>query len=173
MTAIFDADRKHRYMLGRDIQPEGIIASVLMVNPSDANETDNDPTMGKVVGIGKQLGWRRVIVGNLFARIGKDIKCLRDPGSPIGPDNDRHLADIIDASEVTVVAWGTLAKIPDVHRKRWIDIVRMLDDRARRPYCFGVNDDGHPTHPLMLAHATPLIEWTPPWFPNRSKVIYE
>lgn len=169
MTAIFDAERKHRYRLEREVQEQGIVASIIMVNGSDANEADNDHTTTKLIGFGKALGWRRYIVGNLFARIGKDIKVLREPGDPIGPHNDRHLAEIIAEGDVLVCGWGALAKLPEVHRKRWIAIVRMADGLKKPMFCLGVNDDGHPKHPLMIGYDAPLIPWAAPWFPNRSK----
>jgi hypothetical protein len=169
MTAIFDADRKHRYRLEREVQPEGIVASIIMVNGSDAGETENDHTVTKLVGFGKALGWRRFIVGNLFARVGKDIKVLREHGNPVGPHNDVHLAEIIAAGDVLVVGWGALAKLPETLRKRWIDIVRMADGFDKKLYCLGVNDDGHPKHPLMIGYDAPLVEWQAPWFPNRGK----
>lgn len=169
MTAIFSPDRKYRYRLDREIQPEGIVAAIIMVNGSDAAEEKNDPTITKVIGFGKKLGWRRGIVGNLFGAVSTDIKGLRTFSDPIGPDNDRHLAEIIDAADITVVGWGALAKLPEVLRKRWIDVIRMLDERNRKPFCLGVNDDGHPKHPLMTGYDVPLTAWNAPWFPNRRK----
>lgn len=169
MTAIFSDDRKYRYRLEREIQPDGIVAAIIMVNGSDAAEEKNDPTITKVIGFGKKLGWRRVIVGNLFARVGKDIKVLREPGDHIGLHNDMYLAEIIKNGDVLVAGWGALAKLPEALRKRWIDIVRMADGLNKPLYCLGINDDGHPKHPLMTGYDVPLTEWQAPWFPNRRK----
>lgn len=169
MTAIFSADRLYRYRLEREIQPEGIVAAIIMVNGSDADEEKNDPTMNKVVGFGQRLGWRRVMVGNKFAAIGKDIKVLRGHPDPIGPDNDRHLATMIAVCDVLVVGWGAMAKLPETLRKRWIDVVRMADRLDKPMHCLDVNSDGHPKHPLMIGYDAQLKPWQPPWFPNRGK----
>ncbi len=167
MTAIFSTDRKYRYRLEREVQAEGIVASIIMVNGSDADETINDHTVTKLIGFGKALGWRRFIIGNLFGAIGKDIKVLRGHRDPVGPHNDQHLAEIIAAGDVLVVAWGTQAKLPATLRKRWIDIVRMADGLGKPMHCLGHCDDSHPKHPLMIGYDARLVAWTPPWFPNR------
>lgn len=167
MTAIFSPKRDYRYRLEREIQPEGIIASIIMVNGSDADEEKNDHTVTKLFGFGRALGWRRIIVGNLFGAIGKDIKVLRGHRDPIGPDNDKHLEQIMDDGEVLVVGWGSKDKLPAILRKRWVDIVRMADRKGKTMHCLGINDDCHPKHPLMTGYDVPLTEWCVPWFPNR------
>jgi hypothetical protein len=171
MIAIFSEDRVHRYRLEREVQPEGVIASVIMVNGSVADEKKNDSTVIKLIGFGQRLGWRRIIIGNKFGFAAQDIKALRGATDPIGPDNDRHLEQIIADSDLTVVAWGAMAKLPSNLRKRWIDIVRMLDRAKRVPMCLGINHDGHPTHPVMTGYDVPLTTWHAPWFPNRWKDV--
>lgn len=171
MTAILSAHRNQRYRLERPVQAEGIVAAVIMVNPSDADESKNDPTITKLIGFGKKLGWRRVIVGNKFSQIAADIKNLRDTVAVPVSDahNDRHLAEIMADGDIVVVGWGAMAKLPEILRKRWIDIVRMADGLDKKLYCLGTNDDGHPKHPLMTGYDVPLTEWQAPWFPNRGK----
>lgn len=168
MTAIFSPNRMYRYRLEREIQPEGIQVGVIMVNGSVADEEKNDPTVRKVIGFGRRLGWRRVIIGNLFGLAAKDIKALRTARDPIGPENDAHLVSIINESTQIIVGWGALAKLPESLRKRWIEVVRLLDANGRTPFCLGINDDGHPKHPLMTGYDVPLTPWTVPWFPNRK-----
>jgi hypothetical protein len=166
-SAIFSDDRFYRYRLDRVVQSEGIVASVIMVNGSEADEQQNDQTIRKLFGFSKAFGWRRFIVGNKFGQAAKDIKALRGARDPIGPDNDAHLEQIIRDGDILVFGWGALAKLPDGLRKRWIDIVRIADRVGREPHCIGVNDDGHPKHPLMIGYDAPLIKWPVPWFANR------
>jgi hypothetical protein len=167
MTAIFSRDRIYRYRLERDIQAEGAIASLIMVNGSGADESRNDPTVTKLIGFGQRLGWRRIIIGNKFAFVATDIKALRTARDPIGPDNDQHLEQIISDGDIVVVAWGTLAKLPEALRKRWIDVVRISDRQGKALHCIGTNADGHPRHPVMTGYDVPLTEWRAPWFAGR------
>jgi hypothetical protein len=168
MSAIFSPCRTYRYRLDREVQPEGVTAAVLMVNGSDAAEQSNDQTVRKLIGFGERFAWRRFIIGNKFGFVSKDIKALRSAHDPIGPDNDRHLEQIMRDADVHVVAWGALAKLPETLRKRWIDVVRIADRVGCDLYCIGVNDDGHPTHPVMTGYDVPLTKWRAPWFPNRK-----
>jgi hypothetical protein len=168
MTAIFSADRVYRYRLERGVMAAGVVAAVVMVNGSDANEDSNDATVRKLIGFGQRLGWRRFIVGNKFGLVSKDIKALRSAADPIGPDNDRHLEQILRDADVHIVAWGALAKLPETLRKRWCEVVRIADRVGCDLHCIGINDDGHPRHPVMTGYDVPVTRWRAPWFPNRS-----
>lgn len=169
MTAIFSTDRDHRFRLERPVQAEGLIVAVIMVNPSRADEAKNDQTVTKLLGFGKELGWRQIIVGNKFSQINTDVRRLR--GEVNHAEAEGYLRGIIEDADIVVVAWGTLAKLQQAHRKRWIEVTRLIDGMGKRMYCLGVNDDGHPRHPLMVGYDAPLVEWHPPWFPNRTKPV--
>ncbi|WP_375782889.1 DUF1643 domain-containing protein [Bradyrhizobium sp. Pha-3] len=165
--AVFSPDRMYRYRLERELPGEGIIAAIIMVNGSDADETSNDHTVRKLIGFGTRLGWRRIIIGNLFAFVSTDISGLRTAADPIGSDNDRHLEEIIAAADIVIVGWGTVKKLPEALRKRWIDVVRIADRLGQQLYCLDVTDDGHPKHPLMIGYDAVPHPWDAPWFPNR------
>jgi hypothetical protein len=98
-----------------------------------------------------------------------DIRELRGAPEPIGADNDAQLEQILRDADLHLVAWGQLAKLPEILRKRWIDVVRIADRVGYRLQCIGVNDDGHPRHPLMTGYEVPIAAWPAPWFPNRQR----
>jgi hypothetical protein len=159
----------YRYRLERALLPAGgQVAAVLMVNPSKADAEIDDQTIRKVCGFGLRLNFSKVIVGNEFAWRATDITELRAVTDPIGPDNDRHLEQIMRDADVHIVAWGALAKLPMTLRKRWIDVVRIADRVGCTLHCLGINDDGHPKHPQMTGYDVPLTAWRAPWFPNRQ-----
>jgi hypothetical protein len=168
-SAVFSEgdDYRYRYRLERILPTEGRTAAVLMVNPSKAGADLNDPTVGKLLGFAERLSISRIIVGNEFALCSTDIKGLRTAKDPIGPDNDKHLEQIMRDADVHIVAWGARAKLPEVLRKRWIEVVRIADRVGCKLHCIGTNADGHPKHPLMTGYDVPMTEWTVPWFPNR------
>ncbi|SDD94351.1 hypothetical protein SAMN05216337_1017110 [Bradyrhizobium brasilense] len=167
-SAIFSADRIYRYRLDREIQSDGIVAAVIMVNGSEADETSNDHTVRKLIGFGTRLGWSRIIIGNKFAFVSTDINGLRNAADPIGPDNDRHLEEILAAADVVLVGWGTVKKLPEALRKRWIDVVRLADRHGHELLCLDTTDDGHPKHPLMIGYDAVPRPWVAPWFANRQ-----
>lgn len=163
VTAIIGGERQeYRYRLERDIKERGFVASIIMVNPSTADATNNDPTIKKLIGFGERLGWRKIIVGNLFAFRATDVRELSNAIDPVGPYNDGHLLRILIDSDVTIVAWGRSDKVPRHLRSRFkyiVDIAKALD---RKLYCFGTCDDGHPKHPVMIAYSSILKSWELP-----------
>lgn len=171
MTAIFSECRTWRYRLERDCAETGRIGFACLINPSEANEIDNDQTVGKLIGFGQRNGIRRWLLGNLFAGVSKEIKNLPKLRDPIGPENDAHLLAMMREADIHVVGWGTLNKLPEALRQRWKDIVRMADELGVVLHCIGTNADKHPKHPLMTGYAVPITPWEAPWFPNRKRAV--
>lgn len=167
MSAIISDCGKYRYRLERG-SPAAPAVAFIMVNPSTADAAEDDATIRKCRGFAERAGYEHFIVGNLFAYRATDIKELRTAADPIGPDNDGHLDLILRDAALHVVAWGTLAKLPDTLRKRWVDVVRLADRVGCTLYCIGTNDDKHPRHPLMTGYDMPITEWVAPWFANRA-----
>jgi len=169
-SAILSDDGEYRYLLERQgICGSDRILAVIGVNPSDADADKDDPTVRRIYGFCRTLGFGAALVGNEFARRSPNVKVLRRAGDPIGPENDHHLALIMRAATIVLAAWGPLAKLPEALRGRWKDVVRIADSEHRTLFCLGTAQDGHPRHPLMLPADTKLQEWAVPWFAGRKE----
>ncbi|MDE4913478.1 DUF1643 domain-containing protein [Methylobacterium sp. 092160098-2] len=163
MSAILSDEKPvplYRYRLERSTSfADGKTAAVIMVNPSTADAVENDHTIRKVITFVQMAGASRLIVGNKFAFRAKDIRALRSAVDPIGPDNDRHLEQIMRDADLHIVAWGPLNKLPNDLRQRWRAVVEI----ARRVGCplhaLATAQCGHPRHPLMLGYACTLSPW--------------
>lgn len=166
-SAVLSADGVYRYRLERPVADTGLVAAVIMVNPSTADHQADDATIRKTVGFAQRLGVRKVIVGNLFAFRSTDINALRSARDPIGPENNAHLVQILTEAELVIVAWGAKAKLPETLQRRWQFIVRAADQLGRALHCIGCNDDGHPKHLLTTGYDIPMTAWSAPWFANR------
>lgn len=166
MSAIISDCKKYRYRLERGDPLKPAIAFI-MVNPSTADEEMDDATIRKVAGFTERAGYEHFIVGNLFAFRATDIKALRTVRDPVGPDNDDHLDRIMREAMIHIVAWGTLAKLPENLRRRWVDVVRIADRARCKLHSIGVNADQHPKHPLMTSYEEVMAPWDVPWFANR------
>jgi hypothetical protein len=151
-----------RYRLERRIEAHGSgrTAAFIMVNPSTADAGRDDPTIRKIRGFSQRHGIGRVIVGNKFAFRATDIRALRRAADAVGPDNDRHLEQIMRDADLHIVAWGALAKLPPPLRTRWRDVAAIADRVGCRLLCLGTAQDQHPLHPLMLSYGAPLMEWS-------------
>lgn len=170
-TVIFSSCRLYRYRLERDIADDGIVIAMLWENPSTADAEKDDPTVRKGIGFAKRHGARKMIVGNEFAFRATDVNDLRGACDPVGPDNDRHLEQIMRDADLHIVGWGARSKLPEVLRSRWKDVVKIADRVGCKLHCIGTCDGGHPKHPLMTGYGVPLTEWVAPWFPNRKIVV--
>lgn len=162
MTATISPCGLYRYNLQRSVQKYGFNASVIMVNPSTADADVDDATIRKIKGFAKGFQWADFTVVNKFAYRATDVNELRTTTDPIGPLNDAFIIGALMHSNITVVAWGSLGKLPPALQQRWRTIHEIASSMNRPLYCLGVCSDGHPKHPLMLGYATQLQLWEPP-----------
>ena len=161
-SAVISPCSLYRLRLDRGIAAEGLVAVVLGVNPSKADGHVDDPTIVKVTGFGRRLGWRAYAMGNKFAFRATDVGELRTAADPVGPDNDAFLAAMMAQADVVVAAWGPLSKLPRHLRGRWREVAAIADKAGKPLKCWGTAQDGQPRHPLMLAYDTPLVDWARP-----------
>jgi hypothetical protein len=125
----------------------------------------DDATIRKCIGFAKRLKRQRIIVGNLFAYRATDVKELRVAEDPIGPYNNMHLEKIVAESDIHIVAWGSLLKMPVRLRTRWeefVTIAKHFAPHGTELKCLGVNNDGHPRHPLTTTYEQPMETWVVP-----------
>ncbi len=160
MSAIISPCGLFRYRLERTtgITSTRTVAGI-MVNPSTADATANDHTIRKWIGFSETIGAAKFIIGNKFAYRSKDVTDLQRAVDPIGPDNDKHIEQILRDADLHIVAWGTLGKLPPNLRYRWREVKAIADKVGCPLYCWGTAKDGHPKHPLTLGYDTPLIPW--------------
>ena len=91
--AVFNPGRTHRYLLWRidnTMASGGMICWVLL-NPSTADETKNDPTVERCVRRSCRLGYRIVVVANAFALRSTDPAELRRPDQPVPPAKHKSI----------------------------------------------------------------------------------
>jgi hypothetical protein len=176
MSAVFSPCGLYRYRLIRDIETgfwEELDANLMgegpavrplrtrlyvMLNPSYAGADKNDPTARRTMGFGARDGFGRILVGNAFGIVETDSSLLRHHADPVGPDNDRHLAEMAAQADQIIVAWGARAKFPKswAHRER--EVLDLL--RAVQPvFCLGKTKDGSPNHPLYLPNTQPVLPY--------------
>lgn len=158
-SAIISDCTQYRYRLERGVGPA---VAFIMVNPSTADALYDDATIRKCIGFTKTFKLQRFIVGNLFAYRATDVKQLRVAADPVGPDNDKHLEQILRDADVHIVAWGSLLKMPANLRPRWRQFASIADRVGVNLTTIGTNNDGHPRHPLTTTYLTPATPWVRP-----------
>lgn len=148
--ARLSADELHRYVLWREWrQPltTPTWATFVMLNPSTADHQVDDPTIWACVTFARALGCTGMAVVNLYAFRATKPADLWRADDPVGPDNDRVLAEFLTLSArhggPLIAAWGAHAR-PD----RVAAVMAMPGaDRFR---ALGVTKAGQPRHPLYV-----------------------
>ncbi len=146
---IFGPDRLFRYALWRKWDDKSLeFVQFVGLNPSTANEIDNDPTIRRCIAFAKFWGYGALSMTNLFAFRATDPAKLRTCRDPIGPKNDEHLLAVATHANAIIAAWGTRGGLLNRDEK----VIRLIGNLQ----CFGVTRDGHPKHPLYLPKTTHL-----------------
>lgn len=149
-----------RYALWRrwDERPRlRLTALFVMLNPSTADETANDPTVERCERRCRALGFGGFEVCNLFALRSTDPKALYRAEDPVGPETDAHIAAAIARTDIVICGWGTHAA--RVRPGRTADVVALIRDCGRMPFVLEVNADGSPKHPLYVGYGTQPRPW--------------
>ena len=142
--AVFSPCGRYRYKLWRVWDPARPLGCVmfLMLNPSTATDTEDDPTIRRCIGYACSWGYGGLYVGNLFAYRATDPADLRRAAHPVGPDNDRALREMVAQSALVVAAWSN-------HGTRYGRRVREVLNLVEQPlYCLRQLRSGQPAHPL-------------------------
>jgi len=154
--ATFSEDRKYRHLLWRIWDAALPLLNCLMLNPSDAGEAKNDPTVTRQMERAKILGCGGLLVTNAYDLAATDPKeMLRHPEPKSAECNKQIViaADRAIASKGFVLcAWGKHCA-----KDRQAEILRLL---AGWPlWCLDLNKDGSPVHPLYQKYDAPLIRF--------------
>lgn len=150
---IFSPCRQYRYTLWREwdmFNPNYV--QFIGLNPSTADEVQDDPTIRRCIGFAKRWGYGAMCMTNIFAFRATDPKVMKQCPLPVGPENDRWLVEIARGASLTVAAWGVHGEF----MARNVEVMKLLDNLQ----CFGVTKDGHPKHPLYLPEGAALRDFT-------------
>jgi hypothetical protein len=155
-TAIISECGQYRYQLGR-AWDDGPIARFIMLNPSTADATEDDPTIRRCISFAKREGAGAISVVNLFAfRATKPIDMMK-ADDPIGPENNDHLREWVGHefgfAKIVIAAWGA----NHMATKRFNQICARGVIDTRYWQCLGKTKSGAPGHPLYIKGDAPLI----------------
>lgn len=109
--AAFSPCRKYRYQLWRQWDRSSLSAVFVMLNPSTADETENDPTVERCERRARAMGFGGVRVANIFALMSTDPAALRGHRDPVGPDNDAAILQSVAGAGIVICAWGAMGKL--------------------------------------------------------------
>ena len=118
------------------------------LNPSTADETQDDPTVRRCIGFAKHWGFGGMFMLNIFALRSTDPRALYRAEDPTGPENDYWITQVVQKREVTrvVACWGNHGALLS---RGWE--VKKLDRLRGALWRIGeLTKTGQPRHPLYL-----------------------
>ncbi len=121
----------------------------IMLNPSTADESQDDPTIRRCIAFAERWGHGGIIVGNLFALRSPYPNDLQTATDPIGPENNQWLSHLASQSNKVIGAWGNHGSLLN----RGEEVATLFPNM----FCFGQTKHGQPRHPLYVAADTPLV----------------
>jgi hypothetical protein len=157
--ATFSPCRRYRYRLWREWGDPANRVVFCAVNPSTADESEDDATIRKEIGFAKRWSFEAIEKINCFAWRSTDIRGLLDTKDPVGPDNDDAIAYAVRHAKRVVLCWGSHAPVKRLLAERAIRVRQIVHEWVgmRELGHLGVCKDGHPRHPLMLSYETPFV----------------
>lgn len=155
-TAVYSDCERYRYSLTRTWDEGQGKVLFVMLNPSTATEVQNDPTVERCERRARTLGFGAFRVTNIFAWRDTDPKKMRKATEPIGPENDRTIADGCQWADSIIAAWGTNGE----HMGRGPAVGKLLKTTGQHIYHLGLSKAGHPKHPLYLPYTQQPERWT-------------
>ncbi|SRR5579884_90449 len=147
--AVFDASGRYRYLLWRRWRREQRLLTFVMLNPSAADETVDDPTIRRCAGFARDAGFAGIRVVNLFAFRTSEPRSLRGLSEPADARNVSFLESALSEPGPVCAAWGN---------NGWPHAARLTERLRHRPdtHCLGRTKQGQPKHPLYLARTVTL-----------------
>ena len=120
-----------------------------MLNPSTADEVQDDPTIRRCRNFAKHWGFEHVYIVNIFAWRATDPHQLsfwhRKGLDVVGPLNDIYILRCAVQSKVVIIAWGVVSSELQWREKEVLDLLAPFS-----PMALGLSKKGHPRHPLYL-----------------------
>ena len=130
--------RKYRYALWRTWDKSKKKVMFIGLNPSTADEKNDDTTITRCISYAKQWGYGGLIMGNLFALRSTSPKEMMKANDPIGSENDKWLVKLSKNVDVVVGMWGN----DGVFLKRNSEVSKLFPDLR----CFRVTVRDQPHH---------------------------
>ncbi|KPF78372.1 hypothetical protein IP83_18385 [Novosphingobium sp. AAP93] len=141
---------RYRYSLSRKWDDAPTVLFV-MLNPSTADATKDDRTIGRCISFAKSWGFGSLIVGNLFAFRTPSPAELMEAKEPVGPENDHWLERLSKEASLTVAAWGNTGS--------YLGRAGEVAPRLNNPHYLKLTGAGQPSHPLYVSGDTRPTLW--------------
>lgn len=147
-SAVISDCGKYRYSLTRIWDESKPKVMFIMLNPSTADASNDDPTIRRCIGFAKSWGFGGLYVCNLFAFRATNPKDLLKADNPFGDQNIWHTRQLFDKVEKVICSWGNKAIVDKILGKgNDYETIYYAYDKL---HFLELSKDGTPKHPLYL-----------------------
>ena len=140
--AIFDNPKNRRFILWRTWSIEGPFLLFIGINPSTAGESENDPTISRLINVAKEWNYAGFFMINLFSWVSSK-RNYKMTGEKIEEIENSYMEWAEKLADTIIFMWGN-----DGHK--YPEIVEKMMSKFPISFCFGQNRNGQPSHPLYL-----------------------
>ncbi len=159
---------KYRYVLWRKFKTVGRRILWNCLNPSWADGSIDDPSLGRMMSFSKREGASEIYVCNFCAyRTSKPAELYRAAKSGFdveGPENKRHIAEMLKTCDMCIVGWGNARalrgqseKISKHSPESMMEFIKDQNVNKIPIMCLGTTKHGHPRHPLFVPASRKLV----------------
>lgn len=159
--AVFDRsnpDFQYRYSLIKLWNETLSKATIIMLNPSIADELKNDHSVNRCLNYLIDNDYGSLEIVNLFAYIETDSKKLKTSEKYIGPENEFYIREAIKNSETIIVAWGS----DNDYKMRKKQVLSIIGNRPVK-YFEDFSGRTIPTHISRLKNGFELRDYNSPF----------
>jgi len=143
--ALFSDDRRYRYKLWRRWESDNARSLLCIgLNPSTADESNEDPTIRRVIRFAHSWGLGAMRMMNLFGYVTPYPKELVADDSWEMNREIIHIngKDVLASGGIVLFAWGNFTEARD----RGAEVADLFPQAM----CLGHNTNGSPKHPLYI-----------------------
>lgn len=153
--AVFTACMKYRVKLWRRWNQTLPMLMFLLLNPSTADDLQNDATVERCQRRAMAMGYGGLYIGNIFALRSTDPAALYVAEDPVGAANDAALIEMAKDAANVIFGCGNHGAL----KRRAVEVLALLEPLDKPLMALAVNGTGYPKHPLYVAYETQPRLW--------------
>ena len=145
---VYSDDMNHRYIIRKEWDKNKPKATIIMINPSSANEVEIDHTTMNVINNLNRLEYGAVDITNLFSLICPKISYRKSIGELVEDENDIYIEKSCLKSDIVIVAWGSIGEGSKKITGRQEELLEKLKPFRNKMYVICDPYRSIPMHPL-------------------------
>lgn len=152
--AVFDSDKKHRFLLRRSWNKDAPVAMVITINPNTSTNLIFDATTQYTMNnIARLEHYGGVVMVNLYSRLTSKLDFKNNSPDELNhPENDEYILKAASEAEVIIIAYGKGIESNKHITERAAEVIKLLEPHRSKMKLIS-NGKGmvgaHPLHPSV------------------------